>query len=88
MLPQLKKQRAQIILNDVSCLITLVDDDRVTGVIDFGDLIHAPLVCDLAVLISELIVELPDPIAIAVAGRDQLALWESNRLWVIRSGDS
>ncbi len=35
------------------------------GVIDFGDLIHAPLVCDLAVPISELIVEVDDPFGVA-----------------------
>ena len=64
-LPQLKKQRAQVIHNDIGCLNTLVDGARVTGVIDFGDLIHAPLVCDLAVPIAELIVEHPDPIATA-----------------------
>jgi 4-aminobutyrate aminotransferase-like enzyme/Ser/Thr protein kinase RdoA (MazF antagonist) len=64
-LPQLKKQRAQLIHNDVSCNNTLVDGNRVTGVIDFGDLIHAPLVCDLAVPIAELIREHPDPIGAA-----------------------
>ena len=64
-LPQLEKQRAQMIHNDVSCMNTLVDGDRVTGVIDFGDLIHAPMVCDLAVPISELLVGHPDPIGTA-----------------------
>jgi len=64
-LPQLEKQRAQVIHNDVSGMNTLVDGQRVTGVIDFGDLIHAPLVCDLAVPISELMAEHPDPIACA-----------------------
>lgn len=47
-------QRAQVIHNDVSLLNTLADGARVAGVIDFGDLIHAPLVCDLAVPICEL----------------------------------
>lgn len=61
-LPQLKKQRSQVIHNDVSELNTLVDGDRVVGVIDFGDLIHAPLICDLAVPIAELIREHPEPI--------------------------
>jgi len=37
-LPQLKRQRAQVIHNDVSGLNTLVDANRVTGVVDFGDL--------------------------------------------------
>jgi Ser/Thr protein kinase RdoA (MazF antagonist) len=64
-LPRLRCLRAQIIHNDVSAKNTLVDGDRVTGSIDFGDLIHAPLVCDLAVPISELTLGTVDPIASA-----------------------
>jgi 4-aminobutyrate aminotransferase-like enzyme/Ser/Thr protein kinase RdoA (MazF antagonist) len=64
-LPQLKQQRAQVIHNDVSQMNTLVDGNRVIGVIDFGDIIHTPLVCDLAVPISEMMTEHPDPIALA-----------------------
>lgn len=64
-LPRLQQQRAQVIHNDVSCMNTLVDGHRVIGVIDFGDLIDAPLVCDLAVPISELLVGRPEPIATA-----------------------
>jgi hydroxylysine kinase len=64
-LPRLEQQRAQVIHNDVSRMNTLVDGRRVCGVIDFGDLIHAPLVCDLAVPISELLVGHPEPIATA-----------------------
>ena len=64
-LPRLRQQRAQVIHNDVSCMNTLVDGHRVSGIIDFGDMIHAPLVCDLAVPISELLVDNPDPIATA-----------------------
>jgi 4-aminobutyrate aminotransferase-like enzyme/Ser/Thr protein kinase RdoA (MazF antagonist) len=59
-LPALKGMRAQVIHNDVACNNTLVDGDRVVGVIDFGDMIHAPLVCDLSIPISELIVEAED----------------------------
>jgi Ser/Thr protein kinase RdoA (MazF antagonist) len=65
-LPALEAMRAQVIHNDVSLNNTLVDADRVVGVIDFGDLIHAPLVCDLAVPISELIVEVDDPFGVAM----------------------
>jgi Ser/Thr protein kinase RdoA (MazF antagonist) len=57
-LPQLRTLRAQVIHNDVSSHNTLVDPvggDRVTGVIDFGDMIHAPLVNDLAVPLVELL---------------------------------
>jgi Ser/Thr protein kinase RdoA (MazF antagonist) len=64
-LPRLQQQRAQVIHNDVSRMNTLVDGHRVAGVIDFGDLIDAPLVCDLAVPISELLVGQPEPIATA-----------------------
>ena len=64
-LPELQKQRAQVIHNDVNAQNTLAAGDRVTGVIDFGDLIYAPLVCDLAVPISKLIVGHSDPIATA-----------------------
>jgi hydroxylysine kinase len=65
-LPRLRGFRAQVIHNDVSCQNTLVDGDRATGVIDFGDLIHAPLVCDIAVPVSELIIEASDPIEAAM----------------------
>ncbi len=85
-LPQLKKQRAQVIHNDVSCMNTLVDGHRVTGVIDFGDLIHAPLVCDLAVPISELIVEHPDPVATAAeitAGYHAVTALEDDELRLV-----
>jgi len=85
-LPQLKMQRAQVIHNDVSGLNTLVDGNRVTGVIDFGDLIHAPLVCDLAVPIAELIREHPDPIAAAAeitAGYHAVTALEDNELRLI-----
>ena len=82
-LPQLGKLRAQVIHNDVSGLNTLVDGHRVTGVIDFGDLIHAPLICDLAVPISELTCEHPDPIAAAAeitAGYHAITALEDDEL--------
>ncbi len=64
-LPALERMRAQVIHNDVSLMNTLVDGDRVVGLIDFGDMIHAPLVCDLAVPVCELIADVPDPFAVA-----------------------
>ena len=85
-LPQLKMQRAQVIHNDVGCMNTLVEGNRVTGVIDFGDLIHAPLVCDLAVPIAELIREHPDPIAAAAeitAGYHAVTALEDDELRLI-----
>jgi len=85
-LPKLRKLRAQIIHNDISCLNTLVDGDRVTGVIDFGDLIHAPMVADLAVPISELIVDSMDPIATAAeitAGYHAVTALEDDELGLV-----
>jgi len=64
-LPALERLRAQVIHNDVSLMNTLVDGDRVVGVVDFGDMIHAPLVCDLAVPVCELIIDAHDPFAVA-----------------------
>ena len=64
-LPQLRKLRAQLIHNDVSLANTIVDGDRVTGAVDFGDLIHAPMICELAVPIAELIAKSTDPLATA-----------------------
>ncbi len=85
-LPQLRQLRAQIIHNDVSKMNTLVDGNRVIGVIDFGDLIHAPLICDLAVPISELIREHPDPIAAAAeitAGYHAVTALEDDELRLV-----
>jgi 4-aminobutyrate aminotransferase-like enzyme/Ser/Thr protein kinase RdoA (MazF antagonist) len=85
-LPQLKMQRAQVIHNDISELNTLVEGNRVTGVVDFGDLIHAPLVCDLAVPIAELTREHPDPIAAAAeitAGYHAVTALEDDELRLI-----
>ncbi len=85
-LPKLRKLRAQIIHNDISGLNTLVDGDRVTGVIDFGDLIHAPMVADIAAPISELIVESTDPIATAAeitAGYHAVTALEDDELGLV-----
>jgi len=85
-LPELKLQRAQVIHNDVSELNTIVDGNRVSGVVDFGDLIHAPLVCDLAVPIAELSRKYPDPVAAAAeitAGYHAVTALEDDELRLI-----
>lgn len=60
-LPQL---RAQVVHNDMNPLNILVEprnETRITGVIDFGDITHTALICDVAVAAAELIpVECPD----------------------------
>ncbi len=85
-LPVLRGFRAQVIHNDVSCQNTLVEGDRTTGVIDFGDLIHAPLVCDIAVPVSELIIDNGDPIEAAmeiVAGYHGVTPFSDDELEVV-----
>ncbi|MEX1046130.1 MAG: aminotransferase class III-fold pyridoxal phosphate-dependent enzyme [Actinomycetota bacterium] len=68
--PSIGGLRAQVVHNDLYADNVLVDADderRVTGIIDFGDLLHAPLVCDLAVTVSAMMWARPDPFAAAEA---------------------
>ncbi len=51
-MPALPKLRAQVVHNDMSRSNVVLDEQeprRVSGVIDFGDMMHAPLICDVAV---------------------------------------
>jgi Ser/Thr protein kinase RdoA (MazF antagonist) len=48
----------------------LVEGDRVTGLIDFGDCCHNPAVCDLAICLTYLMMRGPDPLTIAAAVTD------------------
>lgn len=51
-LPRLRAQRAQPVHNDFNSRNLLVDPDdetRITGIIDFGDLVHTALAADVAV---------------------------------------
>jgi len=59
-LPRLEGMRAQIIHGDVNPHNLLVDPaetDRITGIIDFGDMIHAPLILDLASAVSDFLLD-------------------------------
>jgi 4-aminobutyrate aminotransferase-like enzyme/Ser/Thr protein kinase RdoA (MazF antagonist) len=54
--PVLPGLRAQVIHGDMSLDNVLLDDDlRVSGIVDFGDMTHAPLVCDLAVSVADVL---------------------------------
>jgi len=46
--------RAQVIHNDLNPhnVVIAPDGSRVSGIIDFGDMVHAPLICDVAVAAS------------------------------------
>ncbi len=48
--------RAQVIHGDMSLTNVLLGDDlRVSGIVDFGDMTHAALVCDLAVAVADVL---------------------------------
>jgi 4-aminobutyrate aminotransferase-like enzyme/Ser/Thr protein kinase RdoA (MazF antagonist) len=48
--------RAQVIHGDMSMYNVLFGDDlQVSGIVDFGDMTHAPLICDLAVAIADML---------------------------------
>jgi Ser/Thr protein kinase RdoA (MazF antagonist) len=54
--PALPGLRAQVIHGDMSLDNVLFGDDlRVSGIVDFGDMTHAPLVCDLAVSVADVL---------------------------------
>jgi 4-aminobutyrate aminotransferase-like enzyme/Ser/Thr protein kinase RdoA (MazF antagonist) len=66
--PVLPGLRAQVIHADLSLDNVLLGDDlRVSGIVDFGDMTHAPLVCDLAVSIADVLHGRPDAITAADA---------------------
>lgn len=63
--PRLLSLRAQVVHNDFNPHNVLVDDQigtRPIGLIDFGDIVHTPVACDLAVACSYQIGQGPDPL--------------------------
>ena len=64
--PVLGQLRSQVVHNDLNFYNVLVADDdpaQVTGLIDFGDMIRTPLVCDLAVAAAYQLTDDVDPFA-------------------------
>jgi 4-aminobutyrate aminotransferase-like enzyme/Ser/Thr protein kinase RdoA (MazF antagonist) len=74
-LPELAKLRHQPVHNDLHPGNMVVNEDasRVAGLLDFGDMIHGPLIFDLAVTAAETVGDSLDPVRYAthvVAGYD------------------
>ena len=64
-LPRLEGLRGQIIHNDANFFNVLVDPDKpevITGIIDFGDTAHGPLIVDLAMAGADATVDTDDPV--------------------------
>lgn len=64
--PRLASLRAQVIHNDLNphnVLVCAQDPEQVAGIIDFGDMVHAPLINDLAVAAAYHPVETGPPLA-------------------------
>ena len=67
--PQSKYLRAQIIHNDFNPSNLLIDPqrpDELAGIIDFGDVVHAPLINDVAIAAGYHVFDDSDPLAGAV----------------------
>ena len=88
-LPAFPALRAQVIHNDLNPGNVLVTDGsptRVAGVIDFGDMLRAPLVVDAAIAASYLRSEAADalaPAAALVAGFDSTTPLEDEELALV-----
>jgi hydroxylysine kinase len=61
--------RRQVIHNDLNAYNVLVDEhdnDRISAILDFGDMVEAPLVNDLAVACAYQLADSPEPLETAV----------------------
>jgi 4-aminobutyrate aminotransferase-like enzyme/Ser/Thr protein kinase RdoA (MazF antagonist) len=64
-MPTLRGLRAQVIHNDMNLHNVLVDErnpERISGLIDFGDMIHGPLIVELAVAGSDIVLDTDRPL--------------------------
>ncbi len=67
--PALAKLRWQVIHQDAhgaNLLRASAHSEAISGVIDFGDMIYGPLICDLAACVTDLMEAGPDPVLAAV----------------------
>jgi hydroxylysine kinase len=65
-LPHLASMRAQVIHNDYhryNVLVAPEDHERIVGIIDFGDMLHAPLVGEVATAAAFQMLDNDDPFA-------------------------
>jgi len=81
--PGFASLRAQVIHGDLSLDNTLFDDGGVSGVIDFGDMTHTALLCDLGVALVSAMAGRDDPLragGIVLGGYDAVTPLERREL--------
>ncbi len=89
-LPQLPSLRSQVIHNDLNpdnVLLGEDDPDSIAGVIDFGDMLRAPLIVDVAIAASYLRCDDPDaiaPLVAFVAGYNEVSQLERREISLLR----
>jgi len=76
-LPRLRGLRSQAIHGDCHASNLLVDGESVCGILDFGDMIHAPLIFEPAVAMSELLTEAVVPVRSTAAVLEGYALGQT-----------
>ncbi len=67
--PQLEKLRWQVIHQDGhggNLLRRVESGEAISGVIDFGDMVYGPLICDLAACVSDFMQAAADPVAAGI----------------------
>lgn len=64
-LPRQHLLRKNLIHNDANDLNVLVNGEKVTGIIDFGDMVYAPLINELAVALTYILMGKDDPVQYA-----------------------
>jgi Ser/Thr protein kinase RdoA (MazF antagonist) len=57
--------RTSVIHGDVNDYNVLIDGGRISGLLDFGDMVHSAVVCDLAVTLAYAVLRQADPLAAA-----------------------
>ncbi|HEY6935024.1 MAG TPA: aminotransferase class III-fold pyridoxal phosphate-dependent enzyme, partial [Marmoricola sp.] len=86
-LPELERQRAQVVHNDLAPTNVLVGDGlEITGITDFGDMTHTALVCDLAVAAADTLAGRDDGLEEApelIAGYDAVTPLEPGELALV-----
>jgi len=64
-LPHITYLRKSVIHNDANDWNVLCEGDKVSGIIDFGDMVYAPLINELAIALMYVMVEVEQPIQAA-----------------------